>query len=51
MVAAQLLLTVHAWHLVALQEAVCLICIPSLIWQALDVPARGTIDHDAGCRS
>ena len=39
MVCAQVLLTLHAWHLVALQEALCLICLPSLVWQALDVPA------------
>jgi uncharacterized membrane protein len=39
MTGTQVLLTLHAWHLVALQEALCLICIPSLVWQALALPA------------
>jgi hypothetical protein len=36
MLSAQVLMTAHAWHLVALQEATCLICLPSLIWQSRD---------------
>ena len=34
-VAAQVLLTLHAWHLVALQEAVSVACIPLLLWQIM----------------
>ncbi len=33
MVSAQVLIALHAWHLVALQEVLCLICLPSLVWQ------------------
>jgi O-antigen/teichoic acid export membrane protein len=36
MLSAQVLMTINAWHLVALQEATCLICLPSLIWQSRD---------------
>ena len=39
MMGAQILLTLHAWHIVALQQALCLICIPPLVWQALALPA------------
>lgn len=39
MMGAQVLLTLHAWHLVAAREALCLVCIPSLAWQALALPA------------
>jgi uncharacterized membrane protein len=35
MIAAQFLLTVHAWHLVVLEEVSCAICLPSLNWQML----------------
>ncbi len=37
MLSAQVLLTLHAWHLVALQETLCLICLPLLAWQSLDL--------------
>jgi len=33
MVVAQLLVLIHAWHLVGLEEFVCIACIPSLTWQ------------------
>jgi uncharacterized membrane protein len=32
MVAAQALITLHSWHLVALEVVVCLACLPSLFW-------------------
>jgi uncharacterized membrane protein len=35
-VTAQVLLTVHAWHLLGLEEVICLICAPSLVWQSCD---------------
>ena len=34
MVIAQLLMTVHAWHLGVLEEVTCVVCLPSLIWQS-----------------
>jgi hypothetical protein len=34
MVAAQILITVHAWHLGGLEAVTCLVCLPSLLWQA-----------------
>jgi uncharacterized membrane protein len=34
MVVAQILMTMHAWHLVLLQEVTCEACLPSLIWQS-----------------
>jgi uncharacterized membrane protein len=34
-VVAQILVTAHEWHLFALQVAVCVICLPLLIGQAL----------------
>jgi uncharacterized membrane protein len=40
MVVAQVLLTVHAWHLVVFQEVTCVLCLPSLIWQAHLRPRR-----------
>lgn len=42
MVIAQIMLTLDAWHPVALQEAICVICGPSLIWQSLDLIRTGT---------
>jgi len=36
MVAAQLLITVGAWDLTTFQIVVCALCLPSLLWQALD---------------
>jgi uncharacterized membrane protein len=33
-VVAQLLITFHLWHPIALEEATCLVCLPSLIWQS-----------------
>jgi O-antigen/teichoic acid export membrane protein len=34
MLAAQVLITVHEWHLVGLEEATCAVCLPSLLWQS-----------------
>jgi hypothetical protein len=34
MVIAQLLITTNSWHLVLLEEVMCEICLPSLIWQS-----------------
>ncbi len=33
MIIAQLLVLIHAWHLVGLEEFVCIACAPSLAWQ------------------
>lgn len=33
MLVAQVLLSVHAWHLVVFEEVTCVLCLPSLIWQ------------------
>jgi uncharacterized membrane protein len=35
-VIAQLAATLGAWHLTALQLAICLACLPSLLWQSLE---------------
>ncbi len=35
-VVAQLAVTFGAWHLTALQLLVCALCLPSLLWQALE---------------
>jgi hypothetical protein len=34
MVVAQILMTVNLWHLVALEEVTCVVCLPSLLFQA-----------------
>ncbi len=34
MVAAQIMVTVHAWHPVALEELTCVLCLPSLVLQS-----------------
>jgi hypothetical protein len=34
MLAAQVLMTVHQWHLQGLEEVVCVLCLPSLLWQS-----------------
>jgi hypothetical protein len=34
MIAAQIILTVHAWHLLVLEEVTCMACLPSLFWQS-----------------
>ena len=34
-VAAQILLALNAWHLVALEEAVGVLCVPLLMWQVV----------------
>jgi O-antigen/teichoic acid export membrane protein len=39
-VAAQIALTLHAWHPVALQEVVCLVCLPFLLWQLMAPPGE-----------
>jgi uncharacterized membrane protein len=36
LVLAQLAITLGAWHLTALQLVVCGLCLPSLLWQALE---------------
>jgi hypothetical protein len=36
LVLAQLAITLGAWHLTALQLLVCALCLPSLLWQALE---------------
>jgi uncharacterized membrane protein len=33
MLTAQVLMTVHEWHLLVLEEVTCVVCLPSLIWQ------------------
>jgi O-antigen/teichoic acid export membrane protein len=43
MLIAQVLETVHAWHLTGLQEVTCVACLPFLIWQILH--ARGPREH------
>ena len=35
--AAQILMTVHAWHLSGLEVAMCLVCLPSLVWQSRNI--------------
>jgi uncharacterized membrane protein len=34
-VAAQILMALNAWHLVALEEAVAVLCVPLLMWQVV----------------
>jgi hypothetical protein len=34
MVSAQILITAHLWHLVAFEEFICMLCLPSLLWQS-----------------
>lgn len=34
MVAAQVMITLHLWHPVTLEEMTCVVCLPSLLWQA-----------------
>jgi hypothetical protein len=34
-VAAQILMALNAWHLVGLQEAVGVLCVPLLMWQVV----------------
>jgi len=34
MLSAQVLMTVHLWHLQGFEEVVCLLCLPSLVWQS-----------------
>jgi hypothetical protein len=34
-VAAQILMALHAWHLVGLEEAVGVLCVPLLMWQVV----------------
>jgi len=34
MIFAQIMMTVSLWHPVSLEEILCLICLPSLVWQA-----------------
>lgn len=36
-VVAQLLITFHLWHPIALEELTCLACFPSLFWQSRDL--------------
>ena len=41
MLVAQVLMTLHAWHLVAAQEVICLACLPSLLWQSMGLRRLG----------
>lgn len=34
LVGAQILITAHFWHLVLFEEFLCLLCLPSLVWQS-----------------
>jgi hypothetical protein len=34
MLSAQVLMTVHQWHLQGFEEVVCVLCLPSLVWQS-----------------
>jgi hypothetical protein len=34
MVCAEVLMSVHLWHLVGLEEVISVMCLPSLIWQS-----------------
>jgi hypothetical protein len=34
MILAQIMMTVHLWHPILLQELLCVVCLPSLVWQA-----------------
>jgi len=34
MLSAQVLMTVHQWHLWGFEEVVCVLCLPSLVWQS-----------------
>ena len=34
MLSAQVLMTVHQWHLQGFEEVVCALCLPSLLWQS-----------------
>jgi uncharacterized membrane protein len=36
MIAAQIMVTAHSWHPIALEEITCVACIPSLLWQSSD---------------
>ncbi len=40
LVVAQVLLSVHEWHLVAFQEVLSLVIAPSMVWQARDLFVR-----------
>ncbi len=40
MVVAQILLALHAWHLVVFEEVTCVLCLPSLTWQSHLGPRR-----------
>jgi uncharacterized membrane protein len=40
MVTAEVLMSLHLWHLVALEEVTSLVCLPSLLWQSLTHPMR-----------
>jgi hypothetical protein len=44
MIIAQIMITVKLWHPVALLECVCVVCLPSLLWQSRSLlrrPAHG----------
>jgi hypothetical protein len=40
MILAQIMITVHLWHPILLQEILCLLCFPSLWWQSTTVHRR-----------
>ena len=37
MLTAQVLMSFQIWHLVAFEEVTCLLCLPSLVWQSMDL--------------
>jgi hypothetical protein len=45
---AQILLTVHEWHLIAFEEVIAVICLPSLVWQAKPRGNRRGISRGKG---
>jgi hypothetical protein len=40
MLTAQVLITVHEWHLLVLEEVTCVLCLPSLLWQSRPTPHK-----------
>ncbi|HUX05510.1 MAG TPA: hypothetical protein VMV53_11490 [Acidimicrobiales bacterium] len=40
MLAAQVMMTLGAWHPVALEEVTCMVCLPSLVWQSRHLRTR-----------
>lgn len=42
MIAAQIMMTMSLWHPVAFEELSCLVCLPSLLWQARSLDRRSS---------